>query len=84
MPRSIAVQVKAISGPVSCGLLFLLQAYVPLMGLGFGNPLLYANQAQCGKQAAVVRLKLACLLYTQESLQSCNYSGSENRMLPIM
>lgn len=55
----------AISGAVSCGLLFLLQAYVPLMGLGFGNPLLYANQAQCGKQAAMVRSKLACLLYTQ-------------------
>lgn len=35
-----------ISGPVSCGLLFSLQAYVPLMGLGFGNPLLYANQTQ--------------------------------------
>lgn len=38
---------------------------MPLMGLGFGNPLLYANQAQCGKQAAMVRSKLACLLYTQ-------------------
>lgn len=57
---SIAVQReggRAISGAVSCGLLFLLQAYVPLMGLGFGNPLLYANQEQCGKQTALVRLK---------------------------
>lgn len=38
---------------------------MPLMGLGFGNPLLYVNQAQCGKQTALVRLKLARLLYTQ-------------------
>lgn len=56
---------QAISGPLSCGLLFSLHAYVPLMALGFGNPLLYANQAQCGKQTVLLRLKLACLLCTQ-------------------
>lgn len=70
-------------GPKSCGLLFLLQAYVPLMALGFRNPLLDANQMHCGRHRTPVRSELACLLYTQ-SLQSCNYSGSECRVLPIM
>lgn len=49
---SIAVPREAgyISGTVSCGLLFSLQAHAPLMGLGFGNPLLYANQSQLARR----------------------------------
>ena len=52
------------------------------MGLGFGNPLLYANQAQLASDSSgVVEVGMSTL--HSVSLQSCNYVGCENRKLLI-